>query len=43
MSTNISKDFHSFITFLGPVDLHFWPEMDQKWTENRQNRVILEK
>ncbi len=29
MSTNISKDFHSFTPFSGPVDLHFGPEMDQ--------------
>ena len=29
MSTNISKDFHSFTPFSVAVDLHFGPEMDQ--------------
>ena len=33
MSTNISKDFHSFTPFSGPADLHFGPEMDQNRTK----------
>ena len=29
ISTNFSKDFHPFNTFVGPVDRHFGPEIDQ--------------